>query len=61
MINSLFYTALIQAEIDRLVARLFDKDPPTPQPATMPVPFSSENPPHVVRVLAFLMLFIFIA
>jgi hypothetical protein len=61
MINSLFYTALIQAEIDRLMARLFDKDPPTPQPASMPVPFSSENPPHVVRVSAFPMLFIFIA
>jgi hypothetical protein len=49
MINSLFDTTLTQAEIDQLVACLFDKDLPTPQPA----PFSSENPPPVVRVSFF--------
>jgi hypothetical protein len=31
------------------MACLFDKDPPTLQPTGMPTPFSSENPPPVVR------------
>jgi hypothetical protein len=48
LINSLFDTILTKAEMDRLMARLFDKDPPTPQPANVPAPFSSENPPPVV-------------
>jgi hypothetical protein len=43
LINSLFYTALTQAEIDHLMARLFDKDSPALQPASVHVPFSSEN------------------
>jgi hypothetical protein len=47
LINSLFHGAQTQAEIDWLVACLFDKRPPTPQPATVPEPFSSENPPVV--------------
>jgi hypothetical protein len=51
--NSLFDTALTQYEIDRLVAGLFDKDLPTLWPASMPVPFFSENPPPVVTVSAF--------
>jgi hypothetical protein len=58
---SFFDTALTQAEIDRLVAHLFDKDLPTLLPTSVPAPFSSENPPPMVRVFAFLMLFIFIA
>jgi hypothetical protein len=38
--------ALTQEEKDQLVARLFDKDPPTLWPASVPTPFSSENPPR---------------
>jgi hypothetical protein len=44
---------LTQAEIDRLVARLFDMDPLTLWPASVPAPFSSKNPPHAVRVSSF--------
>jgi hypothetical protein len=54
-------TTLTQEEIDQLVARLFDKDPPTPRPASMPTPFSSENPPPVVRPSSFTNATIFIA
>jgi hypothetical protein len=43
------------------VARLFDKDPPTPWPASVPTPFSSENPPPVVRDFSFTSVTIFIA
>jgi hypothetical protein len=53
MINSLFAITLTQAKMDWLMARLFEKDLPTPWTASMPVPFSSENPPLVVRVSAF--------
>jgi hypothetical protein len=53
MINSSFDIALTQAEIDQLVTCLFDKNLPTPRPASVPTPFSSENPPPVVRVFAF--------
>jgi hypothetical protein len=54
MVDSFFDTTLTQAEIDRFVARLFDKDPSTLRPASMHAPFSSENPPPVVRVFTFL-------
>jgi hypothetical protein len=50
--NSLFATALTLAQIDRLVACLFDKDLSTLWPNSVVVPFSIENPPPVVRVFA---------
>jgi hypothetical protein len=52
--------ALTPKEIDQLVACLFDKDPPTPRPASMPTPFSNENPPRVVRASSFTNVTIFI-
>jgi hypothetical protein len=52
--------ALNQEEIDQLVARLFDKDPPTPCPASVPTPFSWENLPPVVRASPFTNATIFI-
>jgi hypothetical protein len=48
-------------EIDQLVACLFDKDLPTPWPASVPTSFSSENPPPVVRVSSFSDVFVLIA
>jgi hypothetical protein len=54
-------TTLTQEEIDQLVARLFDKDPPTLQLASVPTPFSSENPPPVVRASSFTNVTIFTA
>jgi hypothetical protein len=33
----------------QLVSRLFDKDPPTARPASMPALFYSENPPPLLR------------
>jgi hypothetical protein len=42
------------------MARLFDKGPPTLQPTGMPTPFSSENPPPVVRASSFTNVTIFI-
>jgi hypothetical protein len=50
LINSLFYTGLTQAEIDRFMGHLFDKDPPTTGPASIPVPFYIENPPPSVSI-----------
>jgi hypothetical protein len=43
------------------MARLFDKDPPTSWPTSVLTPFSSENPPPVVRASTFTNVTIFIA
>jgi hypothetical protein len=50
LITSLFPTILTQAEINWFVARLFDKDPPTARPASVPARYSSENPPPAVSI-----------
>jgi hypothetical protein len=57
--NILFFypVALTVDEIDGFVARLFDRRVPTARPDAIPLPFSSENPPPLVRVLSFLNLF----
>jgi hypothetical protein len=53
-----FYpVALTADEIDGFVARLFDRSVPTARLDAVPLPFSSENPPPLVRVLFFLNLF----
>jgi hypothetical protein len=50
-----FYpVALTADEIDGFVAHLFDRGVPTARPDAVPLPFSSENPPPLVRVLVFL-------
>jgi hypothetical protein len=50
-----FYpVALTVDEIDGFVAHLFDRGVPTVRPDAVPLPFSSENPPPLVRVLSFL-------
>jgi hypothetical protein len=41
-------------EIDGFVAHLFDRGVPTVRPDVVPLPFSSENPPPLVRILFFL-------
>jgi hypothetical protein len=41
-------------EIDGFVAHLFDRGVPTVRPDAVPLPFSSENPSPLVRVLFFL-------
>jgi hypothetical protein len=46
--------ALTTDEIDGFVAHLFDRGVPTARPDVVPLPFSSENPPPLVRVLVFL-------
>jgi hypothetical protein len=46
-----------QEEIDGFVACLFDKDPPTVWPDTLPLPYSNENPPHSVRIIVLLLTF----
>jgi hypothetical protein len=51
--TSLFPTVLTQAEINRFVAHLFDKDPPTARPANVPAPYYSENPPLEVSITVF--------
>jgi hypothetical protein len=45
-----YCTALNQEEIDQVMAHLFDKDLPTPQPAGVHVPFSNENLPPEVKI-----------
>jgi hypothetical protein len=50
-----FYpVALTADEIDGFVAHLFDRCVPTLRPDAVPLSFSSENPPPLVRVLFFL-------
>jgi hypothetical protein len=50
-----FYpVALTADEIDEFVAHLFDRGVPTARLDAVPLPFSSENPPPLVRVLFFL-------
>jgi hypothetical protein len=50
-----FYpVALTADEIDGIVAHLFDRGVPTVRPDAVPLPFNSENPPPLVRVLSFL-------
>jgi hypothetical protein len=50
-----FYPGALTAdEIDGFVAHLFDRGVPTARPDAVPLPFSSENPPPLVRVLFFL-------
>jgi hypothetical protein len=44
-----FCVVLSQEEIDGYVAQLFDEDLSTTWPADLPLPFSSENPPPLVR------------
>jgi hypothetical protein len=41
-------------EIDEFIAYLFDRGVPTARPDAVPLPFSSENPPPLVRVIVFL-------
>jgi hypothetical protein len=41
-------------EIDEFIAYLFDRGVPTARNDAVPLPFSSENPPPLVRVLVFL-------
>jgi hypothetical protein len=53
LITSLFQIVLTQAKIIWFVARLFDKDPPNVWPASVPVPYCSENPPHTVSITIF--------
>jgi hypothetical protein len=51
----LFYpVALTVDEIDGFVAHLFDRGVPTARPDAVLLPFSSENPPPLVRVMFFL-------
>jgi hypothetical protein len=54
--NILFFypVALTADEIDGFVAHLFDRGVPIVRPNVVPLPFSSENPPPLVRVLSFL-------
>jgi hypothetical protein len=50
-----FYpVALTADEIDGFVAHLFNRGVPTARLDAVPLPFSSENPPPLVRVLFFL-------
>jgi hypothetical protein len=50
-----FYPVPLTAdEIDGFVAHLFDRGVLTVRPDAVPLPFSSENPPPLVRVLFFL-------
>jgi hypothetical protein len=53
LINSLLYTVLSDEEVSRSMACLFDKDPSTVQPAIVPAPYCSENPPPLVMTNVF--------
>jgi hypothetical protein len=49
----LYDAALSPEEISSFVAHLFDKGVPTARSSSVPMPFSSDNPPPLVRILDF--------
>jgi hypothetical protein len=49
----LYDAALSSEEIDGFVAHLFDRGVPTARPNSVLMPYSSNNPPPLVRVLDF--------
>jgi hypothetical protein len=50
----LLYDATLSfAEIDGFVAHLFDRGVPTVHPSSVLMPYSSSNPPPLVRVIDF--------
>jgi hypothetical protein len=49
----LYDVALSFEEINGFVALLFDRGVPTVRPSSVPMPYSSSNPPPSVRVLDF--------
>jgi hypothetical protein len=53
----LYDAALSSEEIDGFVAHLFDRGVPTAHPSSVPMPYSSNNPPPLVRVLDFFKIF----
>jgi hypothetical protein len=57
LITSFFHIAMPQEEIDGFMARLFEKDPPTTWHDTLPLPYSSDNPPPSVRITVVLLTF----
>jgi hypothetical protein len=57
LLTFLFHADMSQEEIDGFVARLFDKDPPTARPDTLPLPYSDENPPPLVGITVLLLTF----
>jgi hypothetical protein len=49
----LYDAAMSPKEIRGFVAHLFDRGVPTARSSSMPMPFSSDNPPPLVRILNF--------
>jgi hypothetical protein len=49
----LYDAALSPEELSGFVAHLFDKGVPTACPSSMPTPFSSDNPPFLVKIIDF--------
>jgi hypothetical protein len=49
--------ALSQEQINGFMACLFDKGAPTARPDNLPLPFSSDNPPSLIRTSALLNLY----
>jgi hypothetical protein len=50
----LLYDAVLSPEeLSGFVAHLFDKGVPTARPSSMPTPFSSDNPPPLLKILDF--------
>jgi hypothetical protein len=49
----LYDAALLSEEIDGFVAHLFDRGMMTARPGSVSMPYSSDNPPPLVRVLDF--------
>jgi hypothetical protein len=57
LLTFLSHAAMPQEEIDGFMARLFDKDPPTTRPDTLPLPCINENSPPSVRINVLLLTF----
>jgi hypothetical protein len=49
----LYDAALSSKEINGFVTHLFDRGVPTARPSSVSMPFSSDNPPPLVRILDF--------
>jgi hypothetical protein len=49
----LYDAALSSEKIDGSIAHLFDRDMPTTRPSSVSMPYNSNNPPPLIRVLDF--------
>jgi hypothetical protein len=49
----LYDASLSSEEIDEFIAHMFNRGVPTARPSSVPMPYSSNNPPPLIMVIDF--------